>query len=66
MDVGDIVREVESFQIVLNEENTIHQVKRYRDKRYRAKQRYRADFFRFFWLDNVSPGVIELCKNLYY
>ena len=30
-----------------------------RMKRYLAKQRYRADFFRFFWRDNVSPGVIE-------
>ena len=29
----------------------IHQVKRYRDKR------YRANFFRFFWRDNVSTGV---------
>ena len=36
----------------------IHQVKRYRDKRYRAKQRYRADFFIFFWLDNVLSGVL--------
>ena len=31
-----------------------------RMKRYRAKQRYRADFFRFFWRDNVSPGVCGL------
>ena len=28
-----------------------------RMKRYRAKQRYRADFFSFFWRDNVAPGV---------
>jgi len=26
-------------------------------QRYRAKQRYRADFFTFFWRDNVAPGV---------
>ena len=31
-----------------------------RMKRYRAKQRYRADFFRFFWRDNVSPGVYKI------
>ena len=29
-----------------------------RMKRYRAKQRYRADFFTFFWRDNVAPGVL--------
>jgi len=37
-----------------------------RMKRCRAKQRYRADFFRFFWRDNVAPGVllnIELQKK---
>ena len=31
-----------------------------RMKRYRAKQRYRADFFTFFWRDNVAPGVLCL------
>ena len=30
-----------------------------RIKRYRAKQRYRADFLRFFWRDNVAPGVLS-------
>ena len=38
----------------------IHRVQRYRAKRYRAKQRYRADFFSFFWRDDVAPGVLDL------
>ena len=33
----------------------IHQM-----KRYRVKQRYRADFSDFFWRDNVSPGVLDM------
>ena len=32
-------------------------MKRYFAKRYRAKQHYRANFFRFFWRDNVASGV---------
>ena len=34
-----------------------------RIKHYRAKQRYRANFLRFFWPDNVLPGVVDM---IYY
>ena len=30
-----------------------------RMKRYRAKQRYRADFFTFFWRDIVAQRCID-------
>ena len=41
-------------------------MKRYCAKRYRAKQRYRADFFRFFWRDNVSSGVYDIYQQCRY
>ena len=41
--IGDII--IIAIFLVIIVVFDIHQVKRYRDKRYRAKQRYRATFF---------------------